>query len=294
MDDLALRRRGLDEVAGDRQRGASELARRCLEVLADYARAHPAKGVDELAAAVQSFALELGNARPSMAPVRNLLNRFLDCLPDLSGQSLDTARRLIVQAAGEVALQSQRAVEEVSRHGAALVGAGRTVITHSLSSTVLAVLSRLASSEVRAVITESAPLREGLLLAQALSQLEIDTEYITDAQIGVFAARSDLALVGADSLLRDGAAVNKAGTYLLALAARDAGIPFYVCCERFKFADYAAEAVTLEEMTASEVSAPQLPHVQVRNVYFDITPARLITAVVTEQGVVPTAAHRPS
>jgi ribose 1,5-bisphosphate isomerase len=290
MDALELRRRSLSEVTSDRERGASQLARRCLEIIANYARVYPAKDSHELAEAVRTFALDLRNARPSMAAMRNLVNRFLTPLGDVPGQPLETARNLVIGRADEVAEQSRRAVIEVSRHAADLVDEDQTVITHSLSSTLLAVFRSLVARHVRAVITESAPLREGLILAQELSRLGIETEYLTDAQIGLFAARSDVALVGADSLLRDGAAVNKAGTYLLALAAYDAGIPFYVCCESFKFTDRSADEVTLEEMAASELSAPHLPHVRPRNVYFDITPARLITAIVTEQGVRPSTA----
>lgn len=294
MDPVGLRYRGVSEVANDRQRGASELARRCLEIIADYARRYPAKDSHELAAAIRTLAFDLRDARPSMAALRNLVNRFLDALQGVSSQPLKVARNLAADIADQLVAQSRQAVIEASRHAADLVADGQTIITHSLSSTLLAVFRSLTARHVRAVITEASPLREGLVLAQELSRLGIDTEYITDAQVGIFVARADLALVGADSLLRDGAAVNKAGTYLLALAACDAGIPFYVCCESFKLSEFSADEIKLEEMPASELSAPELPHVQFRNVYFDITPARLITGVVTERGVLAPATDRSS
>ena len=86
-------------------------------------------------------------------------------------------------------------------------------------------------------------------------------------------------------ILADGATVNKAGTYLLALAARDQGIPFYVCCESFKFAKEDPDKVELEEMSEVELETPDLPHVTIRNVYFDVTPPTLITGWITETGV---------
>jgi translation initiation factor eIF-2B subunit delta len=291
VDTFELAHRGIREVASDRERGASQLARRCLEIMVDYARAHPAKDSHELADALQVLAGSLRDARPSMAALRNLVDRFLSSLPLVRDQPLELARTHVISSANKVAEESRQAVTEVSRHATALVDKGQKVITHSLSSTLLAVFRSLVGRSVRAVITESCPLREGLILAQELSRLNIDTEYITDAQMGIFAARSDLALVGADTLLRDGSIVNKAGTYLLALAAHDAGIPFYVCCESFKCADFSTDQVMLEEMSTSELSAPQLPHVHLRNVYFDITPARLITALVTEHGVLSPTAH---
>jgi len=94
-----------------------------------------------------------------------------------------------------------------------------------------------------------------------------------------------LALVGADTLLWDGAAVNKAGTYPLALAARDHGVPFYVCCERFKCGNRLPPEASLEEMDAHELDPPALDSLTPRNVYFDVTPARLISGWVSEDGV---------
>lgn len=284
---LDQRRRGLDEAVSDRTRGASQLARRCLTILADYARSYPATDTPDLAEALQTFALDLRTARPSMAAVRNLTDRFIACLKELHGQPLMAARQLAIGGAAAVAQQSLWAGQEVSRLAAGLIDEGQTVITHSLSSTLLATFRSLTGRAVHAVVTESCPLREGLILVQELSRLAVATDYITDAQVGIFAARSDLAIVGADSVLADGSVVNKAGTYLLALAARDAGIPFYACCESFKFTEFGAENVMLEEMSVDELRAPELPHVRLRNVYFDITPARLITAIVTEKGVRP-------
>ncbi len=75
------------------------------------------------------------------------------------------------------------------------------------------------------------------------------------------------------------------GSYLLALAARDCGVPFYVCFESFKRTSRNAEEFELEEMDPAELSPPDLPGILVRNVYFDITPARLVTAWVDENGV---------
>ena len=138
---------------------------------------------------------------------------------------------------------------------------------------------------MRHVSTEARPLNEGYLRASRLAEREIPAELITEAQMGLAVARADIALVGADTLLRDGSLVNKAGTYLLALAARDKGVPFCVCCESFKRSRVQAGEAGLEEMDMAELSAPDLPGIRIRNVYFDITPARLISRWIDETGV---------
>lgn len=284
MDEQAFERR-LQEVAKDRTHGASELARHCLEIAADSARHAPAKDAGDLMRTLQGRAAAMIAARPSMAPVDNLLARWQERLAGLPVGDLESARRKAADAALALEADSRRAAGEAAAQAAAHIGSGRAIITHSLSSTVLEVFQRLKDSGVSAIVTESRPLQEGQKLAAWLSELAIPTTFITDAQIGGFVARADLALVGADSLLADGSVVNKAGTYLLALAAKDRGIPFYVCCESFKRLSADAAQPVLEEMAPSELGAPEWPHVTVANVYFDITPARLVSAWFTEHGI---------
>jgi translation initiation factor 2B subunit (eIF-2B alpha/beta/delta family) len=119
-------------------------------------------------------------------------------------------------------------MERVVSNTVDFVGTAKTIMTHSLSSTVLNVFEKLQDSRIAALVTESRPLNEGYILARRLSEWCIPTQLITDAQMGLFAAQADMALVGADSLLADGSLLNKTGSYLLALAAQDAKIPFCV------------------------------------------------------------------
>ncbi len=85
-------------------------------------------------------------------------------------------------------------------------------------------------------------------------------------------------------MLADGAVVNKVGTYLLALAARDHDLPFYVCFESFKRTTRTAAEISLEEMDPRELEPPELPGILARNVYFDVTPARLVSSWIDELG----------
>jgi translation initiation factor eIF-2B subunit delta len=138
---------------------------------------------------------------------------------------------------------------------------------------------------VTVIFSEARPRLEGHRFAQWLSAADLQGELITDAQLGHHMSRADVALVGADAVLADGSVVNKAGSYLLALAARDLRVPLYVCCESFKRTLRAAVDFELEEVDPGELGAPDLPGIRPRNVYFDITPARLISAWVDETGV---------
>ncbi|MFA7095184.1 MAG: translation initiation factor eIF-2B [Gammaproteobacteria bacterium] len=284
MDEHALRER-IRPVVEDRTHGASELARICLAIGAEVALREEARSSAELHECLERLAAALRAARPSMAPVHNLLQRWLERLTGLSELELAAARQAAAAAADEVAQQALRATRETVRRACDFIGGGKTIMTHSLSSTVREVFHGLKDHDVRAIVSEARPLCEGHALTAQLADWGIPTTLITDAQMGLFVRQADLVLVGADSLTEDGAAVNKAGTYLLALAARDQGIPFYVCCETFKRRVPGMGALELEEMDPAEIAAPGRPQVTVRNVYFDLTPRRLISGWISEQGV---------
>jgi ribose 1,5-bisphosphate isomerase len=214
-----------------------------------------------------------------------LVQRWSEGAAEFQENDLQAVRRGLADQAEGLSDLSRQAVEQVAARTAAEIGPGKTLITHSLSATVVAVFRRLADQGVRAIVSESRPLNEGCHLVGILSGLGVPTRLITDAQIGLCVSDADLALVGADSLLPDGSLVNKVGTYLLALAARDRGVPFWVCSESLKQRDETLPALKLERMDPAELGAPDLPGVQIDNVYFDVTPARLISAWFDEEGV---------
>ena len=272
------------EIRDDRASGASELARRCLAILADAARTLPAVDAADLRERLLALTDGLALARPSMAPIQNLLRRWREELNADAGIEPALARRSAAERVEALIAASRRAVTECAAHAARLLGPGRTVMTHSFSSTVVEVCRSLKDAGLRMIVTESRPLNEGGRLAERLSAWKVPAVYITDAQMGLFVARADAVLVGADSVLADGSVINKAGTGLLALAAREHRVPFYVCCESFKWRATEEPPPELEEMAPAELGAPNWPGVTVRNVYFDLTPARLVSAWIDETG----------
>jgi len=284
MDDPAFET-ALHELRTDRVQGASELARHCLDLLARSAQAVPASECSELLDVMVRRYDRLTAARPSMAPIQNLLTAWKSSLSRLDSSSLPALRSAVADKAREGIRESKRAMVKVLENSAGYIGSDKTIITHSLSSTVLGVFARLKNRNIRVIATESRPLNEGYILARQLSEWSISTQLITDAQLGLFVTQADLALLGADSLLPDGSLVNKAGSYLLALAAHDKGVPLYVCCESFKRRKAGLGKLQLEEMEGGELGTPCLPGVRVRNIYFDITPARLIDCWIDEAGV---------
>lgn len=292
MDDAEFRRLHRRELVEDRVSGASQLARKALDSLAELAGSCAAERPPELRRALLDCAEELQYARPNMAPIFNLVQRWVDRVEQLDVDDTDAFRHDAARIAQELADASIRAVDEVADRAARLIGDDAVIATHSMSSTVQAAFRALAARGVRAIVTESRPGLEGRNQAQQLDHCGVPVTYITDAQMGHFVRRATVVLVGADMLLADGSVVNKAGSYLLALAARDNGVPFHVCCESFKQVPYGSAGFTLEELDPAELDAPRGRHITPHNVYFDITPARLVDTWITEDGVRHAAARQ--
>jgi len=227
---------------------------------------------EELKKALIELKRELPAVNPTMASLYNL-TRFIPITDDAS---------LVISRAEEFLHLIDEAKKAIGNIGSELIEEGDTVITHSFSSAVFEVLrtARSRGVDFKVILTESAPDYEGIILASELEKLGIKFELITDAQLGLFAGKATIALVGADNITKDGAVINKAGTYLLALACHDNGVPFYVTAESFKLHP---------ELRSDEVEILERPYARqgyrVRNFLFDVTPWKYVRGIITELGI---------
>ena len=201
----------------------------------------------------------------------------------------------------------------IARHGADLLAGARRVLTicntgalaAGGAGTALAVileLHRRAPDEVRVLACETRPLLQGArLTAWELARAGVPHELVVDSAAAGLIRRgeADAVIAGTDRVAANGDVANKVGTYGLALAARAAGIPFVIAgpVSSIDAALPDGDGIEIEERGAEEVLgfggvtvAP--PGTAVRNPAFDVTPAGLVTALVTERGVAapPTAA----
>lgn len=167
-------------------------------------------------------------------------------------------------------------------------------------------LAHAAGIPMEVFVSETRPRNQGLITHWELTQAGVPATLIADNAAGILIARGeiDLVLVGADRIARNGDVANKVGTYLKALAAHAHGVPFLVAAPVTTFdpACPDGDAIPIEERDAQElltvtglppeanellaVRLTPLP-AQVRNPAFDVTPARWITAILTETGAWP-------
>jgi methylthioribose-1-phosphate isomerase len=248
----------------------------------------------------------LRNARPTAVNLAWAVDRVNDAVrsrdpsnSDLAGAALDAAK--------SIHADEEAASDAIATHGAELLSGARRILTHCNTGalaapgrgTALAVIAELAErgSLEGVLATESRPLLQGArLTAYELARRGIPHELIVDsAAAGLIAAGAvDAVIVGCDRVAANGDVANKVGTYGLALAAHAAGIPFVVAGPTSTIdldtpdgAHIAIEERDPEEVRAAAGQRLTLPDTRCRNPAFDVTPAHLVTALVTERGVVP-------
>jgi methylthioribose-1-phosphate isomerase len=200
-----------------------------------------------------------------------------------------------LEEARAIEAQEEAASDAIAANGADLLADARRILTHcntgSLAApgrgTALAVIAELYDRGrlERVLATETRPLLQGArLTTYELRQLGIPYELVVDsAAPGLIAAGAvDAVVVGCDRVAANGDVANKVGTYGLALAANAAGIPFVVAgpSSTIDRDCPSGEQIAIEERDSGELGAP--PGTPCRNPAFDITPAHLVTALVTE------------
>ncbi|MEM3762784.1 MAG: S-methyl-5-thioribose-1-phosphate isomerase [Desulfurococcaceae archaeon] len=259
--------------------------------------------LDELNKAIEILSL----TRPTAYNLFYALSRIRKVLIEESSKTSDTHRvaSLIAEEAIRIYREDVEANIKIGELGAELVPDEATIMTHcnagalatSAYGTALAVV-RIAfykGKKVRVIATETRPVLQGArLTVYELAKEGIPVTLITDNTAGLVLRKKlvDLVIVGADRITRDGYVVNKIGTYMIALAAKRNGIPFYVAAPASTVdLERTIDQVVIEERDPREVKYIRgvpitIETVQALNYAFDITDPDLVSAIITEKGVI--------
>jgi len=244
----------------------------------------------------------LREARPTAVALRRAVAEVLDA-------ARATPQEPVAAAADAAAafVERQLTMERaIGRHGAAAIPDGATILTHCHSGALagagyggraLSVIraAHEQGKQIQVIAQETRPYFQGArITAYELQQLGIPVTLITDGMSGAMmeTGRVDVCVVGSDRLAINGDLANKTGTYLVALAAREHGVPFYTATTRYNVDPACATGkdIPIELRDASEVLYINERPITVEGVQalypaFDITPAALLTGIVTEGGL---------
>jgi len=266
-----------------------------------------AKNFDAFEAEFEAARKTLASARPTAVNLFWALDRMAAVVKNGRGKSVEEVKVLLREEAVKIRDEDVAACKKIGEHGLSLIKDGDGILTHCNAGQLAAVrygtalapvhLGRERGLHFRVFTDETRPLLQGSrLTAFELSAAGIDTTVICDNMASQVMKNGwvNAVFTGCDRMAANGDACNKIGTSGVAILAKHYGIPFYVCLP-FSTVDFntkTGEGIVIEERDPKEVTGmwyrePMAPEgVKVFNPAFDVTGHELITAIVTERGII--------
>lgn len=288
-------------------RGAPAIGATAAFGLALAAQQSSAVNLKELRADLKEAAEVLQESRPTAVNLVWALKRMLQVAAE-TDSSADDLRAAMLKEAQRIADEDVEINQRMARNGATLIDQEDTIIHHCNTGALATVdwgtalgVIRMAYEQgknIHVLVDETRPRLQGArLTAWELKQYGIPYEIISDNAAGYFLRSGQVqkVLFGGDRMAANGDVANKIGTYMLALAARDNDVPAYsvVPTSTIDLALAHGGLIPIEERTSDEVlnlqvnGQPVAPEgAAARNPAFDVTPHRLLSAIITENGVV--------
>jgi len=281
-----------EDIAEMEIRGAATIARAAADALEAQAAASDADDPEAFRAEMRAAARHLRDTRPTAVSLPNAL-RYV--LRNLEGETVRALRASATDAAESFRDQLERAQDDLGEIGANRLRDGDTVMTHCHSTDALACVKAALDDgkHIEAVVKETRPRKQGHITAEQLREWDVPVTVIVDNAGRRYLDEVDHVLVGADSIAADGSVINKVGTSMLAVAARERGVPVMVAAQTLKLHPDTLTGHTVEiEMrdeteVLSAADRERLGDPDVENPAFDVTPPRYVDAIVTERGQFP-------
>ncbi len=243
--------------------------------------------------------------RPTAVNIQWAVDRTRKLLAERKDESVDALKVFLTEEANRVLEQDIEINKTIGKWGAQFIKDGDTIITHCNAGSLATGGYGTATGPIRAAVEqgkkiqvyadETRPVLQGCrLTAWELMEDKIPVTLITDNTAGAILRKGEinLAIVGTDRTVANGDVANKIGTYSLAVLCKENGVPFYVAAplSSIDFSIPTGDLIPIEERGPEEVThifgchiAPE--GVKVRNIAFDVTPAKYVTGIITEKGV---------
>lgn len=265
-----------------------------------------AEGYGDFVKDLESAYKTLLATRPTAVNIEWAVDRMKFFLENHKSEPVETLKKMLIEEAGKVLEEDIEINKAIGRYGVAFIKDGARILTHCNAgglatggygtATAPMRTAHAEGKKIHVYADETRPLLQGARLTSwELKEDGIPVTLITDNCAGALMNRGeiDLVIVGTDRTARNGDVANKIGTYMVAVLAKENGIPFYVAAptSSIDFSMPSGDMIPIEERAPEEVTmvygkvsiAPE--GISVRNLAFDVTPAKYVTAIITEKGV---------
>lgn len=278
----------IEEIRLDHTSGSSELAKKSAELLIFLVGNISADSSSDLNNLLYYTTNELIRAQPAMASIFNLANTIL--IENSYLQNKEEIRKNVNDVCKKFKQSQEASSKIISNLTLELIKDNTTILTHSYSSTLLNafIYTKKNGKNINIICTESRPMNEGVKLSKKLGGKKIKIRLIVDAGIYFIMPEADLILVGADAITTSGF-VNKIGTYGISLAAKQYNKKLYVLCSTDKILPKGYSINLKDQKNPEEIISQSIENVKPINYYFELTPLKFASGIITERGILSTS-----
>ncbi|MBI4660998.1 MAG: S-methyl-5-thioribose-1-phosphate isomerase [Verrucomicrobia bacterium] len=262
---------------------------------------------DQFFQAMEEKIRYLASARPTAVNLRWALEELRRNVQNSAETDIPALKERLLRLAVDLHEDDRRRCELMAQHGQAVVPENARIVTHCNTGalatggigTAFGVIyhAHRSGKKVQVFADETRPVLQGARLTMwELAAARIPSQLICDSMAASLMKQKqvDLVIVGADRIAADGSTANKIGTYPLAIAAKFHGVPFYVAAplSTFDLSISSGQDIPIEMRNESEIrrvfnkSLITVPEAKCWNPAFDVTPPELITAIITERGII--------
>ncbi len=271
--------------------GARNIAERAVAAIYSMLLDEKEKGTEkeEIIERIKEAVGALAKSRPTEPALRSALAYVLREVTRLKDLPTGIFTDALIESLEKFAERMDETEKKIAEIGSGLIEDGYTIITHCHSSTLMGIFRKASEEkEFTVIVTETRPKYQGKKTAKELLEMGVKVVYIVDSAAYYFMKQADIYMTGADVITADARVINKVGTALIALAAHEFGVPFYVAASTYKFdpATVLGFSEPIEERDPAEVIDPkELKGAEIRNPAFDATPPNLVSGIISEKGV---------
>jgi ribose 1,5-bisphosphate isomerase len=282
-------------VAADRIRrlevqGARNVAITAIKAIEAGAKRSKARGKEAFLNELSDAKEVLFASRETEPLMRNAIRHTVHAVEKSDEESVRELVSVVSQVSSQFLESLERSKEKIAAVGSKRISNSSKVLTHCHSSTVTNMLLRakLEGKSFEVFCTESRPVFQGRITAKEMLDAGIETTLIVDSAVRYFMNEVDLVVVGADAITSEGNVINKIGTSMVALAAKEARTPFYVVSELLKFDPVTihGDYERIEERSPREVWEGAPSGLIIRNPAFDVTRREFIHGIICEEGII--------
>lgn len=274
--------------------GNTNIAKASAKAILSYVTHVKTSSYNEFVEKVRKYCFEFANARPNEPLTYNAMTFFVNDLEECENQQ--QVRIKLIERIENYFSYIDESYEIIRTNAVNLLKGYNKFMTHCHSSLTRDILIRIAelNSNATVINTETRPLYQGRITATKLSEAGVKVTHIVDSATGSFILdkryeNPEIIIVGCDGITVQGDLINKIGTLNLAIAAKEAKIPFYVATQSMKLdlRSSKAEAFKIELRKPDEIWSNSPKNIEIINPAFDLVPAKYITGgYITEKGLI--------